>query len=168
MSVNITSTAKKAVTRTVAQIATNQMDKAINSKKKNTQSQVGSFGKTLVFIVSSKKILTFDNFQHKLNGRWSEHNVIGDKPRAEFNGPGLRVINLTIILDINLGVKPWIMLERISYMITKGTVEKLVIGKKSMGKHRYRITEMSDTWDTIYSNGGLAKATVKLTFEEYL
>lgn len=167
MAVNATSIAKKAVTRTVAEIATKKMDKVINSKKK-TQSQVGSFGKNLIFSVSSYKVLTFDNFQHKLSGRWNEHNVIGDKPRAEFLGPGLRTISLTIVLDSNMGVKPWAMLEKISYMITKGTVEKLVIGKKSMGKHRYRITEMSDTWDTIYANGSLAKATVKLTFEEYI
>lgn len=39
---------------------------------------------------------------------------------------------------------------------------------KKIGVNKYRITDLSENWDTIIRNGGLYRATVTVTFEEYV
>ena len=37
-----------------------------------------------------------------------------------------------------------------------------------MGKHKWRITDISEEWETIYNRGELARAKVSVTMQEYL
>ena len=130
--------------------------------------KIGNFGKKLVFVTSDKKILTFNDFTQKVSGSWTEHKRIGKKPKKEFTGANARSISFKIVLDATLGVKPKEMLATLEKMVENGTVEYLVIGGKAIGKNRFVITEISETWDIIYNGGELARATVSITMEEYL
>lgn len=130
-------------------------------------SQVGNLGKTIVFVVSDKKVIAFQNFKQTVSGRWSIHDLIGQKPKPEFNGAGIRKITFEIMLDATLGVKPRTVIERIEKVIENGYAAELVIGGKPVGLSLWRITSMSETWDVIYSGGELAKAKISLSLEEY-
>ena len=129
---------------------------------------IGNLGKGIVFETSDKKILTFNDFNQKVSGRWSKHDVIGGKPKSEFNGADLRKITFSIVLDAQFGVKPRSVMEKIENMVENGTVEQLVIGSKKVGKNKWKMTDISEAWDVIYNGGQLARASVSISLEEYL
>lgn len=131
-------------------------------------SKIGNLGKQIVFKTSDKKILTFNDFKQSVSGRWAVHERIGEKPRSEFIGPGLRSISFTIVLSASNGVRPRKTLEKIENMIEEGAVEYLIIGGEKVGYYKWKITDMSETWDVIYSKGQLARATASITLEEYI
>ena len=130
--------------------------------------QIGNFGKLIVFETSDSKVLNFNNFQKTVSANWGKHERIGKKPCSEFLNPELQSITFTIVLNAQHGVRPRKTLESIESAIESGRVESLVIGAAKVGKNRWKITQMSETWDTILSHGELMKASLNLTLEEYL
>ena len=130
--------------------------------------QIGNLGNSIIFETNDKKILTFNGFTKKVSGNWAKHNIIGKKALSEFASPGLDQVSFTMILDARLGVRPRELIEKIENMVSSGKVEKMVIGGKAVGKNKWKILNISETWDLIYSGGELAKATISLTLEEYL
>lgn len=130
--------------------------------------KIGNFGKVIVFSVSNKKILTFEKLNQSITAKWNNHARIGNKPKSEFLGADLRSVSFTITLHAQHGVKPRKTMEAIEKAIETGRVEKLVIGGKAVGKNKWKITNMSESWDVVLSKGELAKATLSLTLEEYV
>ena len=102
---------------------------------------IGTLGRKIIFEVSDNRVLTFESMSREVSGRWTEHEVLGVKPRR--------------ILD---------MVER---MVERGTAEYLVIGGRLVGRRPFRVTGSSEAWDTVYSRGELAKATLTISLEEY-
>ncbi len=129
--------------------------------------QIGCYGK-LVFETSDKRVLTPAKFKQDLSGQWTNHKVIMSKPQLEFGGAGNRKIRFTIVLDVNLGVKPRTQIDLIEWMVENGYVDYLVIGSRIIGINQFAITSMSEAWDVVYSHGELAKATLDITLEEYV
>ena len=103
----------------------------------------------------------------EISGRWTDHEVMGVKPKPEFLGPGNQTISLPITLSAAMGVRPRAVLQTIEAMVESGAAEYLVIGTRPVGKNPFRLTGSSETWDRVYSRGELAKATVTITLEEY-
>lgn len=129
---------------------------------------IGSIGKKVVFETSSRKVLTFMELTKTVKGRWGRHERIGKKPKKQFLGPEDDVLTLTIILSAQHGVKPRKTAEIIENMISKGTVERVVIGNKAISPNKFAITEMSEAWNIILNRGEVAQMTLELTLEEYL
>jgi hypothetical protein len=86
----------------------------------------------------------------------------------EFQVPDLDEFTMDIKLSAEYGVTPAEIVKDIQKHIRKGLAEKLVIGGKAVGKNPYVITEMSETWDEIWNEGQLFRATISLTFREYI
>lgn len=128
---------------------------------------IGNFGTHIIFQVSDKQMLTFSNFKRTVSGKWTTHNSIKKKPFSEFTGPDLDKVTLRIQLSATHGIKPRETLEAIEKCVRKGYVEKLVVGGKKVGKNKFKITTMSETWDAVLDGGELYSATLDLTFEEY-
>lgn len=129
---------------------------------------IGNFGSRIVFETSDRKILTFSGLSQKVSGKYSKHSIIGQKDRPEFTGPGSRSVSFKILLDVNLGIRPQDIIENIEDAIEQGEVEYLVIGGKPIGKNRFYISSVSETMDVVLSNGGIARATLSITMEEYI
>lgn len=129
---------------------------------------IANFGETIIFGVSQKKLLTFSDFNRTVSGRWNVHDAIGKRGKTEFVGPELANGTMTVVLDAAYGVDPRKIIESIEDAVFKGTAEYLVIGGKKVGAKKMRITEMSETWDEIFNNGALYKATLNLTFDDYV
>ena len=112
---------------------------------------IGTLGRKIIFEVSDNRVLTFESV----------------KPKAEFLGPGLQTISLTIHLSAALGVKPRRILDMVERMVERGSAEYLVIGGRLVGRRPFRVTGSSEAWDKVYSRGELAKATLTISLEEY-
>lgn len=130
--------------------------------------QVGNLGKLIVFEVSSDKVLTFRGMKQTVKGRWTNHSVIGSKPRSEFLGADQRGISLTVSLSINHGVNPRSTIERIEKAIENGTPNLFVVGGRQIGANPWVITDMSEEWDTIILDGQLVSAKITLNLAEYV
>ena len=78
---------------------------------------IGTLGRKIIFEVSDNRVLTFESMSREVSGRWTEHEVLGVKPKAEFLGPGLQTISLTIHLSAALGVKPRRILDMVERMV---------------------------------------------------
>lgn len=130
--------------------------------------EIGNWGKQVTFFVNSQKILTFRNFKRTVSGRWSEHNIIGQKPKMEFAGPEADENSMEIVLSAENGVRPRAIIETLEKAIETGRVEYLYIGGKKIGSNKLYIQSMSETWDEIWNKGELVKATLQITFSEYV
>lgn len=128
---------------------------------------IGTLGSKIVFEVSDETALILQEMTREISGRWAIHETMGAKPKAEFLGPGLQSVTLPIYLSAGLGVRPRTVLERVEGMVEAGTAEYLVIGNRPVGGNPFRLTGSSETWNTIFNRGELAKATLSITLEEY-
>lgn len=129
--------------------------------------KVGSWGKDIVFSVDDKKVFSPSTIERSGSARWASHEIIGSKPKSEFLGPGIDQIQMDITLDINFGIKPIKMIEKLKKAKDTGKVNTLMIGTNKIGSYKWLIESMSDKWETVYSKGQLAKAKVSLTFKEF-
>jgi phage protein U len=129
---------------------------------------VGNLGKLITFEVSSSKVLTFDQMQRSVKGRWATHDVIGGKVKSEFLGADVASITLPIYLSAMHGVRPRRTIELINDAIESGQCFTFVVGGRAVGKYQWCITSSSETWDKVILNGILVKAKLALTLEEYV
>lgn len=129
---------------------------------------IGNFGSRIVFEVTDKRVLTYNGMTRKVSGKYAKHSVVGKKDRPEFTGPGNSSISFKMLLDVSLGIRPQDVISNIEEAIENGEVEYLVIGGRPVGKNKFYISSVSETMDQIMSDGGLARATVSVTMEEYL
>lgn len=129
---------------------------------------IGNLGKLIVFHVSSKTVITLDNMKVEIGARWGEHSVIGRKPRKQFLGPECMKISFDITLDAKLGIRPRKVMAKIGEAVERGKKLTFVIHGRKVGKHKWVITGMSETWEEIWNKGELIKATCSLELEEYM
>lgn len=151
-------------TKTISDYSTS----VLQSQKLSSESVIGTFGSILTFTVSSDKVNTFSDMTRTVTGRWITHESIKKKEKTEFLGAGLDTISMSITLDKGLGTNPGKVIKKIEKAIKQGKVERLIIGGEKVGTRKYRITEMTEAWDVVMLNGVLCKATLDVTFEEYV
>ena len=120
---------------------------------------IGNWGKDVVFRVSDSEVMTFNKFTHSMGSEWAKHSRIGKKDQAEYLRPSLQKLTFTITLDASLGVEQ---------PAQKGNVFVFVVGGKRIGKGKWSITSLSETWDVVWDEGGLVRANVDVTMEEYV
>lgn len=130
--------------------------------------RIGSFGKLIVFETSDRKILNFTDYQRTISANWTSHERIGKKPQSEFLNPELATVQFKVVLSAQHGVRPWKTFHEITKAVEQGRVEKLVIGSHAVGSHKWKITQATQTLDTVMSGGEIQKMTVNLQLEEYL
>lgn len=128
---------------------------------------IGKFGSTIKFSVSSDKVLTFNNLKRTASGRWTKHNIIGAKPKSEFQGAEAEGVTIDVNLSAEHGVKPRTTLDRIIKATEKGTIGYLIVGGKKVCKKKVYIQSYSDTWNVVMNKGELVSASLSLTFSEY-
>ncbi|PKM72859.1 MAG: hypothetical protein CVU91_07475 [Firmicutes bacterium HGW-Firmicutes-16] len=129
---------------------------------------IGTFGTSIVFEVTDEKVMNFTDLNRTVTGNWAAHAVIGQKPKSEFLGAALQTLSFSIVLNAALGVRPRAVLDAIAEMVEAGTAEYFVVGSAPVGKNPWKITSVSETWDTILNKGELMKATLGLSLEEYI
>ena len=129
---------------------------------------IGNWGMDVVFSVSDLRVLTTKDVNQNVGSEWATHSRIGAKDQVEYLRPKLRKLTFTIELDASFGVRPRAVLEMLEWHSELGHVFPFVIGGKRLGRHRWRMTDVSEAWETIYNRGELARAKVSVTMQEYL
>ena len=129
---------------------------------------IGLIGSGIVFVVNSSKVMTFSEFERTTAGRWADHERLGKKPKKQFMGPECDTISMTITLDAAYGVNPRKVADNIRKLIEKGTPRRVIVGNKRVGKNKFVITKMTDTWDVVHYKGQVTRMTCKIELEEYV
>ena len=128
---------------------------------------IGQWGSSMTFSVNSERQFSFRDMKRTSSARWVSHNIIGETPRPEFLGPGMDEVTLEVILCAEMGVQPRSELMKFQVACKNGEVNYLYINGKKVCSNKMAITAVSESWDEIWSQGELARATVSVTFSEY-
>jgi len=129
---------------------------------------IGNFGKRIVFETSDRRILTFSGMSQKVSGKYSKHNVTGQKDRPEFTGPGNRSISFKILLDVSMGIRPRDIMNNIETAVETGETEYLIIGGRPIGNNRFYISSVSEAFDVFMGKGEIARASLNFSMDEYV
>jgi len=129
---------------------------------------IGTLGKNIIFTVSSLAVFTFKDLNHKITGRWTMHDVLGGKPRAEFLGPDVQTVSFTIHLSKALDVEPHLVMELLREKVENGEAEYLVVGGWPVANNPLRFISSSEAWNTVHKNGVLVECDVQLELGEYV
>lgn len=125
---------------------------------------IGTFGE-VVFEASAERVRTWQSFQRANSARVTAHEVLEEKPRLEFLGPGLDEITLQVRLDVSFGIDPSTEIDILRDVRDKGAAKLLVIGGKNIG--RFALESIEEEWRTIDHAGRLIQAVVTLKLKEY-
>ncbi|CAM3300701.1 MULTISPECIES: phage tail protein [Paenibacillus] len=131
---------------------------------------LGALG-DVVFISSFRtpiKVRTFRDFQRDSSARWGTNEIHLQKPRSQFMGPGLDTISFTMQFDARLGMNPRKEAEKLLDYQREGKVLLLQIGGKPLGQGKWKIMNLSQSWEDIDREGNLLKAGLSVTLEEYV
>lgn len=119
------------------------------------------------FSVTSEKVLTFRNFKRESSASWTNHDIVGKRPKMEYLGPEMDEITLEVILDAEYGVSPRTQMYKFRDACKSGDVNYLYINGSKVCYNKMYISKVSESWDEIWSNGELVRATDEITFAEY-
>lgn len=121
----------------------------------------------IVFEVSDKRILTFDNFKRSNKISFSKNNVLQQKPVSEYTGQELDTISFTVSFNAQLGVDPREEVNKLIYLHRDGAVVTLTIWGKAFGTYRWVITSIDMDWKRVNKFGYCCEIECTITLEEY-
>lgn len=159
---------KTVVVKSVLKKSTHPLAQQILIKKGKAakQKKIASFG-GINFLVNPNKVLTPKSLKQDTSGEWGDHEVIGAKPKSEFQGAGLRQLSFDVVLDAQLGVKPHSIIKKMHKLVEDGKIGIFMLGTHKIGKGKWKMEKVSDEFSLIYSKGQLVRATVSVTLSEY-
>lgn len=129
---------------------------------------IGSWGTQIIFSTNDRKVLTFQDMVQTVGSEWATHSRIGLKDQVEYLRPSLRKLTFTMELNALHGVKPRATLDLLETLTERGSVYPMVVGGRRVGRYRWRMTGLSEAWETILNRGELVRAKVNVTMEEYV
>jgi phage protein U len=119
----------------------------------------------IVFQVSDSLVRTWQEAKRDGEARWMEHEVFEGKPVSEFIGPGLDSIELSVRLDLSLGLVPRDELRKMRKFRDNGYVSQFTIGGGYVGQ--YKIKTLAEQWNRWSKQGVLMTAVATLSLGEY-
>ncbi|WP_302360354.1 phage tail protein [uncultured Megasphaera sp.] len=127
---------------------------------------IGSLG-GITFNVSSRRVLTFDNYSRQGNIRSADHEIIAEKSNMEFIGLDPEEITFEIQLLSQYNVTPEEKLELLRNMRDQGQVVSFMLGSHPVSQNKWIITGLSEK--TVYwkARGKMHVVIVSITLKEY-
>ena len=127
---------------------------------------IGTFG-DVIFTTSRWRTLTFSQLSTTTAANYANHDLLTGKPRKQFIGAQPQGVSLDIMVRLDLGVSPRLMIKELRRMAEAGEAHRLIVGGAPVTNLPLVITSMSESWDTVYNGGQLFQASISLTLEEY-
>ncbi len=128
---------------------------------------IGSLGE-VVFEVSESAIRTFDEYKRSGTGRWTAHEVIGQKPVLEFLGPDLEQISFTIRLDVALGLNPGQELAALRALRDGGRAVTLMLAGYPVTTNQWVVESLNESVTAMDNRGNILTASVEVALKEYV
>ncbi len=117
------------------------------------------------FTTSDHRILTpASGLKRTIAGRFATHTPIGGKPRLEYLGQETEQVTFTIELNALYGVKPRALIRQLKAKV--GKHGNLVLGGERISN--YVLKQIDVTYYEVTKQGGVMRASVDLTLEEYI
>ncbi|WNA15514.1 hypothetical protein [Acinetobacter phage HFM1] len=126
---------------------------------------IGALG-NIVFTVSSDFVRTPSNIKKSRSARIAKHDIIGSKPKLEFQGEDLVSMSFDIRLDASLGVSPQSDINSLARLYTSGEVVDLVIGNVYHGA--FLIESIEENTKYTDRNGNVIVAELSISLQEYV
>lgn len=120
------------------------------------------------FKVNDRKIFTINNLSGKSGSDWAVHEMSAGRNRSQYVAPKLRSYTFDILLRAQDGVNPRKTMEYFRKCSEQGKVDYFIVGGKPLSSNPFKITDVSEEWNTVLHNGILAESKISLTIEEYL
>lgn len=124
---------------------------------------VGSFG-DVVFSVSSFLVRTLDDISISYKSRIAKHEIIGNKPKLEYQGEDLTEISFKMRFDRSFGVDPENELRKLEDQ--KGMACIFFLGDKYYGD--FLITSIGNDIQRTLKDGSTLVAEVSVSLQEYI
>ncbi|MDE6727914.1 MAG: phage tail protein [Oscillospiraceae bacterium] len=128
---------------------------------------VGSLG-GIVFTVSDSKIMTMNNVKTSGSASYGKHQRHGGDTLLEFVSNDASSFTFNMTLAAQLGVNVASEIDKLESAKRKGTLLKLVIGKKVIGRYRWVIQKYTASYSAYDRDGYPIIADVSITLSEYL
>lgn len=126
---------------------------------------IGALG-NIVFTVSSDFVRTPSNIKKSRSARIAKHEIIGSKPKLEFQGEDLVSMSFDIRLDASLGVSPQADINSLSTLESTGEVVDLVIGNVYHGA--FLIESIEENTKYTDRSGNIIVAELSISLQEYV
>ena len=127
---------------------------------------VGSLG-GITFNVSSRRVLTFDNYSRQGNIKSAEHEIIAEKSNMEFTGLEPEELSFDIQLFSQLNVTPEDKLETLRNMRDTGQIVSFILGSAPVSQNKWIITGLSEKPSYWKARGKIHVITVSVKLKEY-
>jgi hypothetical protein len=124
---------------------------------------IGTLG-TLDFEVSSKVVATLDGLSISSKARIAKHDILGSKPKLEYQGLDLMDVSFNIYLNLSLGVSVNKKLREINDLF--GMRLDLAIGSKYYGEFLLLGVDQNVKYHT--KNGNIHAVEVAIQLQEYI
>ena len=121
----------------------------------------------ITFRVNSEQVFSFRKMKRSYSARWAAHNIPGERPIMEFQGPNMDEISIEVILDAEMGVNPRAAMRMFRTAAKQGKVHYFYVGGSKVVARKLYISAGTENWNEIWSGGELVRATATLTFNEY-
>ena len=137
---------------------------------KNTTAKIDKWGlidKYLGDYLGRGKVLTFNNYVRRTQGRYAKHDLINQPELLEYIGMEAEKITLDIKLISSLGVNPAEETALIRQMLKDGVQEYLVIAGEVIGENKWVITDLVEKVKMTDNRGRTILSELAVTFQEY-
>ncbi|QHJ79176.1 MAG: hypothetical protein [Caudoviricetes sp.] len=120
----------------------------------------------IVFIVSSDFVRTLSGLQKTRTARIAKHEIIGNKPKLEFQGEDLIEVSFDMRLDVSLGVNPQRDIDRISTILATGEIVDFITGDVYHGS--FLISNTGEVTKYTDRRGNILVAELSVSLTEYV
>lgn len=125
---------------------------------------IGSLGE-IIFIVSSKKVSTFNNLSEDNSGKWETHTT--KKQEQEFISSELAKCTITIPTNMRVGTSPDKTYDLLNNYCSTGEVINFILGGKKFRNKSYILRSFKTTDKQIDNIGQIISADYEVQLEEY-
>lgn len=127
---------------------------------------VGSLG-NIRFNTSSRRVLTFDNYNRSGQSKVATHEVINQKTNLEFTGLEPEEITFEIQLLAQMNSRPEETVAALRAMRDAGEAVPFLLGGKPVSQNKWILTAVGEAVHNWGKKGAIAYSTVSITVKEY-
>jgi len=128
---------------------------------------IAVFGNKM-FVVTSSKIITFNDFQYGSTLETEKQDAAGKKPSTYNKGPGLDTLSIKIRLSADLGVNPRNQLGEWLKVKDAGVAYPFILGGKPFRPNKWLLVDVQASEGVIDNDGNFLALTLSLSFDEYV
>ena len=127
---------------------------------------IGYMG-SIIFGVAEHYLVTPDEVSRSGEARWQTHDLIMNKPVAQFIGPGQEELSFKLRLMTQYNATPERQLKTLREMLDNGMVFPLIIGGKPVSQNYWYLESVEEAEAIYNAYGKILYITASVKLKEY-